>query len=110
MVSGRLFSEGLHVLGSAPREPQLAQYLSAFFGDDLPEQVAALFQLRCAPCCAWYIAIGTKSAFRPQEGSSHAAMPDFVLSTTGSLLHAQDRIVAQAVSAVARGDSLEAVR
>ena len=39
MVAGRLFSEGLHVLGRAPGETQMAQYLSAFFGDDLPEQV-----------------------------------------------------------------------
>jgi len=44
VVSGRLFSEGLHVLGSAPKEPQLAQYLSAFFGDDLPDEV-------CGMCC-----------------------------------------------------------
>ena len=41
VVSGRLFSEGLHVLGRAPGEPQMAQYLSAFFGNDLPEQVRA---------------------------------------------------------------------
>jgi len=45
VVSGRLFSEGLHVLGSAPKEPQLAQYLSAFFGDDLPDQARGMCRL-----------------------------------------------------------------
>lgn len=41
MVESRLFSEGLHVLGAAPSAAQMEQYLSAFFGDDLPLQVHA---------------------------------------------------------------------
>ncbi|KAK3245427.1 Magnesium chelatase [Cymbomonas tetramitiformis] len=35
VVEGRLFSEGLHVLGSQPSSSQLEQYLGAYFGDDL---------------------------------------------------------------------------
>lgn len=38
-MENRLFSEGLHVLGSAPRPAQMFQYLSAYFGEDLPESV-----------------------------------------------------------------------
>lgn len=36
LLEGRLFSEGLHVLGSPPSAPQLQQYLEAFFGQGLP--------------------------------------------------------------------------
>lgn len=37
VVEGRLFSEGLHVLGQPPGPDQMRQYLSAYFGDGLPE-------------------------------------------------------------------------
>ncbi|GLC75961.1 Magnesium chelatase [Pleodorina starrii] len=37
LVEGRLFSEGLHVLGSPPGPAQLAQYLEAYFGAGLPK-------------------------------------------------------------------------
>lgn len=36
LLEGRLFSEGLHVLGAPPSAPQLQQYLEAFFGQGLP--------------------------------------------------------------------------
>ena len=46
VLENRLFSEGLHVLGGAPTDAQAAQYLEAYFGDDLPgdaiEKVAAM--------------------------------------------------------------------
>jgi cobalamin biosynthesis Mg chelatase CobN len=38
VVESRLFSEGLHVLGQPPSPDQLRQYLSAYFGDALPEE------------------------------------------------------------------------
>lgn len=42
-VETRLYSEGLHVLGQPPSAEQAAQYLSAYFGDDLPyEAVEAI--------------------------------------------------------------------
>ncbi|KAK9915657.1 hypothetical protein WJX75_002261 [Coccomyxa subellipsoidea] len=37
VVEGRLFSEGLHVLGQPPGPDQMRQYLSAYFGEGLPE-------------------------------------------------------------------------
>lgn len=37
VVEGRLFSEGLHVLGQPPGPEQMRQYLSAYFGEGLPE-------------------------------------------------------------------------
>ncbi|CAL8470018.1 g9560 [Coccomyxa elongata] len=37
VVEGRLFSEGLHVLGQPPSPDQMRQYLSAYFGEGLPE-------------------------------------------------------------------------
>ncbi|EFN54112.1 hypothetical protein CHLNCDRAFT_25038 [Chlorella variabilis] len=40
VVENRIFSEGLHVLGQAPPPDQTAQYLSAYFGDDLPPEAA----------------------------------------------------------------------
>ncbi|KAG1670953.1 hypothetical protein FOA52_011388 [Chlamydomonas sp. UWO 241] len=36
VVENRLFSEGLHTLGSPPSRDYMVQYLSAFFGDGLP--------------------------------------------------------------------------
>jgi magnesium chelatase subunit H len=36
-VETRLYSEGLHVLGQPPTSDEAARYLSAYFGDDLPE-------------------------------------------------------------------------
>lgn len=38
VVESRLFSEGLHVLGRAPSQDQMRQYLSAYFGGALPEE------------------------------------------------------------------------
>lgn len=38
VVEGRLFSEGLHVLGQPPSEGHMRQYLEAYFGDSLPEE------------------------------------------------------------------------
>ncbi|KAL4859226.1 Acyl-coenzyme A oxidase [Chlorella vulgaris] len=38
VLENRLFSEGLHVLGQAPPPEQAAQYLSAYFGGDLPAE------------------------------------------------------------------------
>ena len=37
-VEGRLFSEGLHILGNPPTSSQAAQYLSAYFGDSLSQE------------------------------------------------------------------------
>ncbi|PSC71131.1 protoporphyrin IX magnesium chelatase [Micractinium conductrix] len=42
IVENRLFSEGLHVLGQRPPPAQSAQYLSAYFGDDLPPEAVEL--------------------------------------------------------------------
>ncbi|GMH35161.1 hypothetical protein BSKO_03029 [Bryopsis sp. KO-2023] len=39
VLENRLFSEGLHVLGAPPSQDQLAQYLGAYFGDDIPEEI-----------------------------------------------------------------------
>lgn len=36
----RLFSEGLHTLGHAPAAAETEQYLAAYFGDDLPQDVS----------------------------------------------------------------------
>ena len=41
VVEGRLFSEGLHVLGQPPGPDQMRQYLSAYFGEGLPEAAVA---------------------------------------------------------------------
>ena len=47
LLEGRLFSEGLHVLGAAPSTAALEQYLSAYFSGGLPAEavqaVAAVF-------------------------------------------------------------------
>lgn len=40
-VEGRLFSEGLHVLGRPPPPTDMAKYLAAYFADDLPEAAVA---------------------------------------------------------------------
>lgn len=37
-LENRLFSEGLHVLGAAPSDSQMAQYLGAYYGDALPTE------------------------------------------------------------------------
>ena len=43
VVEGRLFSEGLHVLGQPPNEGHMRQYLEAYFDNSLPgEAVDAL--------------------------------------------------------------------
>eukprot|EP00850_Spirogloea_muscicola_P002275 SM000008S22364 [mRNA] locus=s8:1270267:1283112:- [translate_table: standard] len=39
VIESRLFSEGLHTLGEPPSEAQTSQYLSAYFGDDIQEEV-----------------------------------------------------------------------
>ncbi|NJK40231.1 MAG: magnesium chelatase subunit H [Acaryochloridaceae cyanobacterium SU_2_1] len=41
ILETRLFSSGLHVLGQAPNPEQLASYLQAYFGDELPEAAIA---------------------------------------------------------------------
>jgi magnesium chelatase subunit H len=41
VLENRLFSEGLHVFGSAPSDEAAAQYLEAYFGDDLPEEAVS---------------------------------------------------------------------
>mmetsp|Transcript_1572 Transcript_1572/g.5385 ORF Transcript_1572/g.5385 Transcript_1572/m.5385 type:complete len:1547 (-) Transcript_1572:1607-6247(-) len=40
VVENRLFSEGLHTFGQQPSETQLTQYLEAYFGDDIPSDLA----------------------------------------------------------------------
>jgi magnesium chelatase subunit H len=42
VVEQRLFSSGLHTLGEAPDSEQLASYLQAYFGDELPEEALNL--------------------------------------------------------------------
>ena len=39
ILENRLFSSGLHVFGEPPTADELQQYLQAYFGDALPEQV-----------------------------------------------------------------------
>jgi magnesium chelatase subunit H len=39
VVETRLFSSGLHTLGDAPDSEQMASYLQAYFGEELPEKV-----------------------------------------------------------------------
>ncbi len=39
VVESRLFSSGLHTMGEAPASEQLASYLQAYFGEELPEEV-----------------------------------------------------------------------
>ncbi len=41
VVEQRLFSSGLHTLGEAPDSEQLASYLQAYFGEELPEEVVS---------------------------------------------------------------------
>src|SRR5919199_1161872 len=41
VVEQRLFSSGLHTLGEAPDSEQLASYLQAYFGEELPEDVVS---------------------------------------------------------------------
>lgn len=59
LVEGRLFSEGLHVLGATPSASQMEQYLSAFFGDDLPLEVMRTLSLgfftKCRLYCSDYV-------------------------------------------------------
>ena len=38
VVEGRLFSEGLHVLGQPPNEGHMRQYLEAYFDNSLPSE------------------------------------------------------------------------
>jgi magnesium chelatase subunit H len=45
VLENRLFSSGLHVLGEAPNAETIANYLDAYFGDQIPEvAVAAIAQ------------------------------------------------------------------
>jgi magnesium chelatase subunit H len=39
VLENRLFSSGLHVLGAPPTSDELASYLEAYFGGDLPEEM-----------------------------------------------------------------------
>jgi magnesium chelatase subunit H len=41
VVESRLFSTGLHTLGSPPDPEELASYLQAYFGEDFPEEAIA---------------------------------------------------------------------
>ncbi|MEM9448177.1 MAG: magnesium chelatase subunit H [Cyanobacteria bacterium P01_E01_bin.6] len=41
VLENRLFSSGLHVLGALPTVEELTSYLSAYFGDELPEEAIA---------------------------------------------------------------------
>jgi magnesium chelatase subunit H len=41
VVEQRLFSSGLHTLGETPDSEQLASYLQAYFGEELPEEVVS---------------------------------------------------------------------
>src|SRR5579883_268187 len=41
VLENRLFSSGLHVLGTPPTEEALVTYLQAYFGDTLPEEILA---------------------------------------------------------------------
>ena len=36
-MEGRLFSEGLHILGQEPSQKNMRSYLAAYFGDRLPD-------------------------------------------------------------------------
>ena len=42
-LQDRLFSSGLHTLGSSPSDKSLASYLQAYFGDKMPEEDALAF-------------------------------------------------------------------
>lgn len=39
VLENRLFSSGLHTLGEPPEPEQMASYLQAYFGEELPEEV-----------------------------------------------------------------------
>ncbi len=41
VLENRLFSSGLHTLGSPPSPEELERYLQAYFGEDLPQEVVA---------------------------------------------------------------------
>lgn len=41
VLENRLFSTGLHTLGNPPKPEAMAQYLQAYFGDELPAEVVA---------------------------------------------------------------------
>ncbi|MBW4577577.1 MAG: magnesium chelatase subunit H [Aphanothece sp. CMT-3BRIN-NPC111] len=41
VVENRLFSSGLHTLGEVPSSEQLASYLQAYFGEELPQKVVS---------------------------------------------------------------------
>ncbi len=41
VLENRLFSSGLHVLGQPPNPEELTGYLTAYFGDELPEEAIA---------------------------------------------------------------------
>lgn len=50
VVENRLFSAGLHTLGSAPDSTQMASYLQAYFGEELPaDAIAAVSQGETLP-------------------------------------------------------------
>ena len=118
VVSGRLFSEGLHVLGSAPGEPQMVQYLSAFFGDDLPEQVGVGHALPwpTLPLCpvlllAPFDEVSTAKGACATSVHLHS---ECECGIKDWLIHARSIDVrvdgVQAISAVASGDDLDVVR
>ncbi|MDP8935086.1 MAG: cobaltochelatase subunit CobN, partial [Cyanobacteriota bacterium] len=67
VVEQRLFSSGLHTLGEAPDSEQLASYLQAYFGQELPEEALSA------------IASGKGSVLPPQpplaKGGQEATQP-----------------------------------
>ncbi|MCU0568072.1 MAG: cobaltochelatase subunit CobN, partial [Oculatellaceae cyanobacterium Prado106] len=42
VLEQRLFSSGLHVLGNPPNDTEMLQYLKAYFGEDLPDEVLTM--------------------------------------------------------------------
>lgn len=51
-IENRLFSEGLHVLGSPPGPSQMAAYLTAYFGDRLPQEAVEALSSDALPRAA----------------------------------------------------------
>ncbi|MEM9769174.1 MAG: magnesium chelatase subunit H, partial [Cyanobacteria bacterium P01_D01_bin.71] len=61
VLENRLFSSGLHVLGAAPNAETLSSYLTAYFGEELPEETVTAIAHNIGPT---------------QISSPHKDMPD----------------------------------
>ncbi|MEM1308075.1 MAG: cobaltochelatase subunit CobN, partial [Cyanobacteria bacterium P01_H01_bin.153] len=61
VLENRLFSSGLHVLGAAPNAEALSSYLTAYFGEELPEETVTAIAHNIGPT---------------QISSPHKDMPD----------------------------------